>query len=339
MSSLFQRLLAGMLQREYIRKGRQPGKHEHIAELQRRQIDAKHFLINCAFIAAGVLVAAFGLKGFLMPSSFIDGGITGISLIISNVSSISVSLLILILNIPFMLLALSTVGRQFAVKSIIAITLLAIAVHFIPYPVVTHDKLLVAAFGGFFLGLGIGLAIRGGAVLDGTEVMAVYLNKKFSLTVGTVILIFNVFIFLSAAYILSVETALYAILTYFAASKTVDFIVDGIEEYIGVSIITDKPEEVRLAIIENLGRGCTLYMAKNGFAPRGELLKDTEVVYTVITRLELSKLKNEIDKIDIKAFVIMNPIFDAKGGMVKKKPLRKLRQQGKREEEITKNGR
>jgi len=330
MSSLFQRVLAGLLQRKYSRKGIKPGTHEHIAELKRMQIDAKHFFTNCVYILAGVLVAAFGLKGFLMPSSFIDGGITGISLITSNVTGVSVSLLILVLNIPFMLLALSTVGRQFAIKSIVAIVLLAIAVHVIPYPVVTHDKLLVAAFGGFFLGLGIGLAIRGGAVLDGTEVMAIYLNKKFSLTVGTVILIFNVFIFLSAAYILSVETALYAILTYFAASKTVDFIVDGIEEYIGVSIMTEKPEEIRLAIIENLGRGCTLYMAKKGFAARGETLKGTEVVYTVITRLELSKLKNEIDKIDTNAFVIMNPIFDAKGGMVKKKPLRKLRQQGKR---------
>jgi len=289
------------------------------------KIDFKHFYQNSVFILLGVLSAGFGLKGFLLPNAFIDGGITGVSLIVNHVTEISISVLIVVLNIPFIILGFNTVSKSFAINSIIAIVLLSIAILVIPYPVITDDNLLIAAFGGFFLGLGIGLAIRGGAVLDGTEILAIYINRKTSLTVGNVILIFNLIIFSTGAYFLSVETALYAILTYFAASRTVDFIVDGIEEYIGVSIISDQSEEVRLTIIEKLGRGCTIYLGKKGFAKRGEVTQDVNIVYTVITRLELSKLKAEVEKVDDKAFIIMNSIMDTKGGMIKKKPLKKLK--------------
>jgi len=289
------------------------------------KIDFKHFYQNSVFILLGVLSAGFGLKGFLLPNAFIDGGITGVSLIVNHVTEISISVLIVVLNIPFIILGFNTVSKSFAINSIIAIVLLSIAILVIPYPVITDDNLLIAAFGGFFLGLGIGLAIRGGAVLDGTEILAVYINRKTSLTVGNVILIFNLIIFSTGAYFLSVETALYAILTYFAASRTVDFMVDGIEEYIGVSIISDQSEEVRLTIIEKLGRGCTIYLGKKGFAKRGEVTQDVNIVYTVITRLELSKLKAEVEKVDDKAFIIMNSIMDTKGGMIKKKPLKKLK--------------
>ncbi len=229
------------------------------------------------------------------------------------------------INIPFIVVGYTTISKTFAIKSMITIILLAIAIYIIPYPIVSNDKLLIATFGGFFLGLGIGLAIRGGAVLDGTEVLAVFINRKSSLTVGNVILIFNLFIFLAGAYFLSIETALYAILTYFAAAKTVDFIIDGIEEYTGVSIISDRSDEIRLTIVEKMGRGCTIYNGKKGFAKRGEKLKDIEIIYTVITRLELSKLKSEIEKIDKDAFMIMNTIKDTKGGMIKKKPLMQLK--------------
>jgi len=305
------------------------GKKASMREMYKAAMNLKvefiHSFQNSVFILLGVLSAGFGLKGFLLPNAFIDGGITGVSLIVNHVTEISISVLIVALNIPFIIMAFSTVSRTFAINSIIAILMLSIAILVIPYPVVTDDNLLIAAFGGFFLGLGIGLAIRGGAVLDGTEILAVYINRKSSLTVGNVILIFNLIIFSAGAYFLSVETALYAILTYFAASRTVDFVVDGIEEYIGVSIISDQSEEVRLTIIEKLGRGCTIYLGKKGFAKRGEITHDVNIVYTVITRLELSKLKTEIEKVDDKAFMIMNTIMDTKGGMIKKKPLKKLK--------------
>lgn len=274
-----------------------------------------------SFIALGIISASFGLKGFLLPNSFIDGGVTGISLIISELTNIPLSYLLVALNVPFIILALSTINRQFALRSLIAIVLLALTVHFVPFPTITNDKLLIAVFGGFFLGLGIGLAIRGGSVIDGTEILAVFAGRKTSMTIADVILVLNVFIFMVAAYVFSIEIALYAILTYLAASKTVDFIVSGIEEYIGVTIISEHSEEIRLAIIENLGRGCTLYYGKKGFAARGEKLKKTDIVYTLITRLELSKLKSEVDKIDKDAFVVMHSIKDVKGGMIKKKPM------------------
>lgn len=274
-----------------------------------------------SFIGLGIISASFGLKGFLLPNSFIDGGVTGISLIISELTNIPLSYLLVALNVPFIILALSTINRQFALRSLVAIVLLALTVHFVPFPTITNDKLLIAVFGGFFLGLGIGLAIRGGSVIDGTEILAVFAGRKTTMTIADVILVLNVFIFMVAAYVFSIEIALYAILTYLAASKTVDFIVSGIEEYIGVTIISEHSEEIRLAIIENLGRGCTLYYGKKGFAKRGEKLKKTDIVYTLITRLELSKLKSEVDKIDKDAFVVMHSIKDVKGGMIKKKPM------------------
>jgi len=281
------------------------------------KIEFSHLIRDSFFILLGVLSAGFGLKGFLLPNMFIDGGAMGISLTIAELTEIPLSVLIVVINLPFLIMGFSTISRQFAFKSIIAILLLAISVHFIPFPIITNDKLLIAIFGGFFLGLGIGLAIRGGSVIDGTEVLAIYISKKTALTIGDVILILNVIIFLVAAYVFSIEIALYAMLTYLAASKTVDLVLSGIEEYIGVTIISDYSEEIRLAIIEKLGRGCTIYYGK-----RGKSMEQTEIVYTLITRLELSKLQTEIDKIDKDAFVVMHSIKDAKGGMVKKRPLK-----------------
>ena len=292
------------------------------ARVRIAEVEVVHLLQEMGLITLGVLAAGFGLKGFLLPNSFIDGGVTGISLLVEEVTTFPLSILLVLINLPFILLGFKTIGRGFAFKSIAAIVALALVVALIEYPIVTADKLLVAIFGGFFLGLGIGLSMRGGAVIDGTEVLAVYLARRTGLSIGSIILIFNIFIFSVGAYILSVEVALYAILTYFAASKTVDFIIDGIEEYIGVTIISRQSEEMRLAIIENLGRGCTIYQGKRGFAPRGEMLLSTDIVFTVITRLELAKLKKEVDKVDAQAFMVMNTIIDTQGGMIKKRPFK-----------------
>ncbi len=290
-------------------------------EIENIKVELSHYAKDIIFIALGVISASFGLTGFLLPNSFIDGGVTGISLIAAELSEIPLSILIIAINIPFIILAYNTVSKRFAFKSFLAIILLALCIHFVPFALVTSDKLLIAVFGGFFLGLGIGLAIRGGSVIDGTEVLAVYISRKTSLSIGDIILIFNVIIFSIAVYVFSIVIALYAILTYLAASKTVDFVVSGIEEYIGVTIISEHNEEIRLAIIEKLGRGCTIYAGKKGFAKRGETLKNTNIIYTLVTRLELSKLETEIDKIDKDAFIIMHSVKDAKGGMIKKRPL------------------
>ena len=192
-------------------------------------VELIHAIKEYLFIAVGIFAAGFGLNGFLLPNHFIDGGATGISLLVQNITALPLGILLVVVNLPFILLAAKTIGKKFAIKSIIAIALLALVVHFVDYPVITNDKLLIAIFGGFFLGLGIGLSIRGGSVIDGTEVLAIFLSRKLSITIGDVLLLSNIIIFSFGAYILSIETALYAILTYLAAAKTVDFVVDGVE--------------------------------------------------------------------------------------------------------------
>ncbi|MEO5673072.1 MAG: YitT family protein [Chitinophagales bacterium] len=272
-------------------------------------------------IALGIASAAFGLESFLLPNKFIDGGATGISLLITQLTSTPLSILLVIINIPFLILGYNVISRQFAIKASLAILGLAITVATVHFPEVTHDKLLVAVFGGFFLGAGIGFSVRGGAVLDGTEILAILISRKLKTTVGDIIIIINIFIFSSAAYFLSIETALYSILTYLAASKTLDFIIEGIEEYTGVTIISVKSEKIRQMIIENLGRGVTVYKGRRGFGKQGHT-GEIDIIYTVITRLEISKLSTEIEKIDPNAFVVMNSIKDTKGGMIKKRPLK-----------------
>jgi uncharacterized membrane-anchored protein YitT (DUF2179 family) len=287
------------------------------------KVSVSHILSDTFYILIGIISAGFGLKGFLLPNSFIDGGVTGVSLLTREITGVSLSILIVVINMPFLVLGFSQIGKEFALKSITAIIGLSLVLFFVPYPIITTDKLLVAVFGGFFLGAGIGLAIRGGAVLDGTEVLAIYLSKKTGLTIGDIILIFNIIIFSFGAYILSIEIALYAILTYLAASKTVDFVIEGVEEYTGITIISDSSEEIRIMITEKLGRGVTIYNGKGGYGKKGDNLKQLDIVYTVITRLEIARLLTEIDKIDSEAFITMNSIKDTKGGIIKKRPLEK----------------
>ena len=275
---------------------------------------AKDFLT----MSLGVLAAGFGLKGFLIPNHFVDGGVMGISLLTNSQTDLPLSILIIVFNIPFLILGYHQISKVFSLKSVIAITLLALVVAVIPYPMVTEDKLLISVFGGFFLGVGIGLAIRGGAVIDGTEVLAIYLSRKNNLTVGDFILIFNIIIFSAAAYLLSVEVALYAILTYLSASKIVDFILEGIEEYTGVTIISSKSNQITQMIKSKLQRGLTVYTGRKGFGKSGESDQDIDIIFTVITRLEVNRLTTEVERIDPRAFIVMHSIRDTRGGMVKK---------------------
>lgn len=308
-----------------------PGKLTgHLSDPKSNYRSAKQFLefkvgfvnnIKDTFlIALGIFSAAFGFKGFLLTNHFIDGGATGISLLISALTEIPLYQLIVAINIPFIIMGYNVIDRKFAIKMILAIIGLALCLATVSFPNVTNDNLLVAVFGGFFLGAGIGLSIRGGAVLDGTEVLAIYLSRKLGTTIGDIIIIINVIIFSAAAYLLSVEIALYSMITYLSASKTLDFVIEGIEEYIGVTIISAQSEKIRAMIIEKMGRGVTVYKGKRGYGRHGES-RDLDIIYTVLTRLELNKLTTEIEKIDTNAFVVMNSVKDTKGGMIKKRPL------------------
>ncbi len=276
---------------------------------------------DLVLITIGIFCAAFGFKGFLLTNQFIDGGATGISLLISALTDFPLHFLLIIVNFPFVVLGYKLIGKVFAIKTAMAISGLALVVATVTFPSVTNDNLLVALFGGFFLGAGIGLSIRGGAVIDGTEVLAIYLSRKFSTTIGDIIIMINVIIFSAAAYFLSIEIALYSMITYLSASKTLDFIIEGIEEYTGVTIISSHNNLIREMIVNVIGRGVTVYRGKRGYGNHGES-RDTDIVYTVVTRLELNRLNTEIEKIDPHAFIVMSSIKDTKGGMIKKRSLK-----------------
>lgn len=274
---------------------------------------------DVALIAIGVLLASIGLRGFLLPNGFLDGGVTGISLLVNRLTGWSFSVLLILINAPFILLAFKQLSKAFTIKTVAAIIGLAICLVIIKVPTFTHDKLLIAIFGGFFLGAGIGMSIRGGAVLDGTEVLALYINRKTVLSVGEVIMYFNVLLFGVAAVLINVETAMYAMLTYFAASKTVDFVIQGFEEYIALTIISEKSELIRKTLTLKLKKGVTVFKGKSGFGKRGQKNEEIDIVYTVVTRLEVHNIIDEIERIDEKAFIVQHNINDTRGGMIKKR--------------------
>lgn len=280
----------------------------------------KRYVKDFILITIGIFSASFGFKGFLLTNHFIDGGATGISLLIAALTKIPLHYLIVTINIPFVIMAYNVVGKPFAIKTALAITGLSICLATVHFPNMTNDNLLVAVFGGFFLGAGIGLAIRGGSVIDGTEVLAIYLSRKFGTTIGDIIIAINIVIFSITAYFLSTEIALYSMITYLSASKTLDFIVEGIDEYIGVTIVSSKSEEIKQMIVNDLGHGITIYSGKQGFGKNGET-KEVDIIYTVITRLELNKLSSEIENIESNAFVVINRVKDTKGGIIKKRAL------------------
>lgn len=279
----------------------------------------QHFK-DFVFITLGVFSAAFGFKGFLLTNHFIDGGATGISLLISALTKVPLYVLLILVNIPFIFLGYRIMGKIFAIKTSLAITMLALVVATVTFPNITNDHLLVAIFGGFFLGSGIGLAVRGGAVIDGTEVLAIFLSRKLGTSIGDIIIVINIVIFSVAAYFLSLEIAMYSLITYLAASKTLDFIVDGIEEYMGVTIVSLKSYEIANMIKDDIHWGVTIYEGKNGFGKKGEM-KKIDIVYSVVTRLQLNRLTAEIEKIDSNAFIVISSVRNIKGGIVKKRPL------------------
>lgn len=270
-----------------------------------------HNIARIGLIILGILFAGLGLKGFLIPNHFIDGGVTGTSMFVSELTNLPLALLLLLINTPFVIIGWRRIGKQFSITSAIAILGLAICVLLVEYPVVTNDKLLAAVFGGFFLGAGIGLAIRGGAVLDGTEVLALLVSRKTGITVGDFIFIFNVGLFSIAAFYLGIETALYSMLTYFAASKTIDFLIHGIEEYNSVLIISEKSDEIRRRIIEDLGRGVTIIEGRGGKSDQQQ-----DLLFCIVTQFEVPKVNHLIKEIDGQAFIAIQHVSSTSGGII-----------------------
>ena len=274
-------------------------------------------LLNGLLIVLGVLSAGMGLKGFLLSSRFIDGGVTGISMLLAKTTPLPLAAWLPIANVPFIAVGYRQIGPAFALRSVLAISGLAAVLGLVPFPDVTPDPLLTAVFGGFFIGAGIGLAMRGGAVLDGTEIAALVISKRSSVwKVGDVILAFNAVLFLAAMALLGIEAALYSILTYVAAARTLDFVIHGIEEYTAMTIISAAPSAIREDIVGTLGRGVTVYKGYGGLTSA-----EQDVLYCVVTRLEIGKVKTIVRAHDSAAFIVSHALADVEGGVVKKRYL------------------
>lgn len=267
-------------------------------------------------IAFGIVLASIGLKAFLLPNGFLDGGVTGIALLVRTQVEINISFLLILFSIPFLILGYFTVSRRIVVKSIISILGLALFIYFENFETITDDKLLISIFGGLFLGAGIGIAIRNGSVLDGSEILGVYLNDKFGISIGQIILVFNIILFSITALVLSVEVALYSILTYIVTAKVTDLVIEGFEDFIGVTIVSKKFEKVEIAIMEELGTGMTLYKGTRGVGSSGKQ-EDFDIIHTIINRIDIKKMYRIVNRIDDKAFIVEFDVNTVKGGVLR----------------------
>jgi uncharacterized membrane-anchored protein YitT (DUF2179 family) len=276
-----------------------------------------HVINEYLQMAFGVLMASIGLKAFLLPNGFLDGGVTGIAILISEMTGVDISILLIIISIPFLVLAWRTLSARIAIKSSVSIVALAFIIHYENFESITDDKLLIAIFGGLFLGAGIGVSIKNGAVLDGSEVLGVYLHDRFGISIGTIILGFNVLLFGVTAVLLSVEVAMYSILTYLVTAKVIDFVMKGFEDYIGFTIVSESYEEIEEAILNKLGAGLSSYQGARGVGHGGER-KNFNIIHTVINRIDQRKLIRIVDEIDEKAFMIEFDVNKIHGGIMRR---------------------
>ena len=276
-----------------------------------------NYLIKYVFLFIGSILAATGLECFLIPNNIIDGGIVGISIMLSYLSGHPLGIFILVLNIPFLLLGYKHIGKTFVLATLFSISSLSVWVTILhPVPVLTEDLMLASVFGGIVLGIGVGLIIRYGGSLDGTEIIAIILDKRTGFSVGEIVMFFNIFILSSAGLIFGWDKAMYFLIAYFIAFKMIDITIEGLEETKAAVIISDKSELIAEKVMARLGRGVTFLNGKGGYT--GE---EKSVLYLVITRLEIVKLKNIIDEIDDTAFVTISDVHEVMGGRIKKRAI------------------
>lgn len=273
------------------------------------------------FTIGAVLCMTFALKGFLLPKGFLDGGVTGISILLYKKLEVPVGISLILFNIPFVVVGYKKIGKSFAVQTTLAILLLVACFYLIPFEGIrTGDKLLVALFGGFFVGLAIGLAIKGGGVLDGMEVVADYTHKKSGFSTSEIVMLFNTTLFIIAAIFLSTEQAMYSIVTYFTAMKISDYVVDGFEEYTALSVISGKHDMIKSIIVNDFHKAISVYKGERGYLPASFHIKhDTDIVMTIVTRLEIHRMRLAILEADPNAFIFIQSIKEVTGGIIKRK--------------------
>jgi len=275
---------------------------------------------NMLLIITGVSLAVLAMKGFMIPNHFIDGGVTGISILLHAMFDVNISLLVIGINLIFIYLGYKRIGKTFAVQTAIAIALLSVGLIFVNIKPITEDKLLIAIFGGILIGSGMGVVIRGGGVIDGAEVVAVFTRRKTGFSNSEIIMLINSIIFGIAAFQFGIETTMYCIITYFTASRATDYVVDGIEEYTAMNIVSWQQEEVKSFLVNELGKGITVYKGERGYLPGSfDTKTDCEIIVTIITRLEIKQIQDALLKIDPKAFIFVESIKEAAGGILKPK--------------------
>jgi uncharacterized membrane-anchored protein YitT (DUF2179 family) len=280
-------------------------------------IQIRDVAIEIVYLFLSILLASIGLKAFLLPNGFLDGGATGIAILLNKVFSFDISLSLPIISIPFFVISASVLSRRILVKSIISIIGLALVLYFENFEPITEDKLIIATFGGIFLGCGIGLAIRNGAVLDGSEVLGVYLHNKFGVSIGNIILAFNLILFAITAILVSTEVAMYSTLTYIVTGKAIDFTIHGFENYVGLMIVSSKSLEIQNSLLEKIGQGITVYQGRKGYGKNG-FNEHREIIHLVVNRIDVKRIHQIIDEVDAEAFSAEFEVNHVKGGKVRK---------------------
>ncbi|MCC6753961.1 MAG: YitT family protein [Saprospiraceae bacterium] len=294
----------------------------HIAE---KHVDWKKIASPKALLltGAGVVFASLALKGFMIPNRFLDGGITGLSILLHELTHVDIAAFLFMLNLPFVYIGYRKIGKTFAIQTLVAVLLLVMALHFFEIEPVTNDKVLIAVFGGFFIGLGIGLVIKAGGVIDGMEVLADYTNQKYGFSTSEWVMLFNSAIILTAALNFGLETGMYSLLTYFTAIRTADYVVDGFEEYTALTIISSREEAIKEMIVKDFNKAISVYRGERGFLPGTyEVSHDCQIIVTIVTRLEIHRMRKAILEIDPAAFLYITGVKEVSGGVVKKKVLR-----------------
>ena len=267
-------------------------------------------------IFVGIVLTSLGLKAFLLPNGFLDGGVTGIALLVRTQVDINMSYLLVLFSIPFLILGYFTVSKRIVIKSMISILGVALFIHFENFQTITDDKLLISIFGGLLVGSGIGIAIRNGSVLDGSEILGIFLNDKFGISIGKIVMFFNIILFTATAFVETIEIALYSILTYIIAAKVTDTVIEGFEDFIGVTIVSKKNDLIKIAILEELGVGLTVYKGSSGFGSRG-IAADFDIIHTIINRIDIKKMYRLIEDIDSQAFIVEFDVNSVKGGVLR----------------------
>ncbi len=280
-----------------------------------KKIDIAGLVKKYVQIAIGALIAAIGLEIFLIPNNIIDGGVVGISIMASAVTDLPLGIFLVALNIPFLIYGAKKIGKRFAITTMVAICFLSFwSAIFEPFTRFTSDYFLATIFGGIIDGIGVGLIMRAGGSLDGTEIVAIVMDKRTAFSVGEIVMFMNLFILSAAGFLFGWDKAMYSLVAYFVISKTIDVVLKGLDEKYGIMIITTKEDEVAAAILKDLGRGVTKIHGEGGY--EGD---QREILYSVVTRLEVGSIKDTVRSVDPRAFITVNEVYDSVGGHMKSK--------------------